>query len=107
MPYIEVDDGLLAALSKEGLKYKDVGPAIQQAQEYDAAYRKLISGEDSAEFQRIYKKAFPNAVVPADVTAPVSADVARVEKKFDDFVETLNKRDAERDEARKKRQADS
>ena len=107
MPFVEVDDALLAAMKKEGLSYKDADAVIQQAREYDAAYRKLISGEDSAEFQRIYKKAFPNAVVPADVTAPVSADVARVEKKFDDFVETLNKRDAERDEARKKRQADS
>lgn len=107
MPYIEVDDGLLAALSKEGLKYKDVGPAIQQAQEYDAAYRKLISGEDSAEFQRIYKRAFPNAVVPADVTAPVSADVAALRKEFDDYKADIKKADDERRDERRKRTAEA
>ena len=107
MPYIEVDDGLLAALSKEGLKYKDVGPAIQQAQEYDAAYRKLLASEDSAEFQRIYKKAFPNAVVPADMTADLRAEIAALKKEREEDKAAAEKREAERDEARKKRQADT
>lgn len=108
MPLVEIEDDVLKALSTNGIQFKDAGDRVKRATEVEAAWNKLLSGPNRTQMLKAYKEAYPDAVVPElDAAAPITAEVSRVEKKFDDWVEAQKKEADERREKNREEAANS
>lgn len=108
MPLVEIEDDVLKALAGHGLQFKDAGDRVKRATEVEAAWNKLLGGPNRTQMLKAYKEAYPDAVVPElDAAAPITAEVSRVEKKFDDWVEAQKKEADERREKNREEAANS
>lgn len=108
MPLVEIEDDVLKALAGHGLQFRDAGDRVKRATEVEAAWNKLLGGPNRTQMLKAYKEAYPDAVVPElDAAAPITAEVSRVEKKFDDWVEAQKKEADERREKNREEAANS
>lgn len=94
MPLIEVEDSVIAALAQNGIQYTDAKGKITKAAEIEAAFAKLTSGPQRTQFLKLYKEAYPDAVVPElDAAKPVMDEMSALRKEFTDFVESTKKKE--------------
>jgi hypothetical protein len=96
MPFIEVEDAIVAAMAREGLQFKDASGHIKKGAEFEAAWTKMLGSKHRDQLLASYKEVFPDAVLPTDFTAPVRDDVAALRQEFADYREAVKKADEER-----------
>jgi len=98
MALIEIEDSIAAELAKNGIRYTDASTTYKGARESQAALAKIMGGPQRMEFLKLYKAAFPDAVVPElDAAAPVNDAVAALAKEFSDYKARVEEKETERE----------
>jgi len=98
MPLIEIDDATAAAMSQNGIKFQDRTVAFAQSAKTMAELQKIQNGPRRSKWLELVKEEYPDLPIPEiDAAKPAYDRIAAMEKKQDEFIEALKKKDEERE----------